>query len=401
MQPTAEKLPAAQTPELNQELRIQTDTATWLAETLHGSMRTEFEFSYDGRELRGEDGGSLDPIFDDAIEEAAIMADRNPSMLFELRRRLMEREELDEMYGMAQGNRPNTTIVISDFPPELMSAAEDVGGYNVSRQQTMMRIITFRDGKINVVSQSLDGSNREATDAIYAAMGETPEEGELLGQRIHRDLPPEWQDNLADNLRNVYDGSMAEQFGGEWYAGINQRPDRNIVNTYGFATGQQDLIEWFTREKLADSVGAEKHRYKLAATAKARHERYLKRQNTADSPARLDAEYSSFVTVRSIGNAKGLIYEMTREGSRAAARGDVFSGCGATLESDTMTEDQLSSSGYGNKSASKSEDGECEFVSKECPECHEKDVKTTVTKTHISGSCGCSVRRKPKQAASV
>jgi len=33
---------------------------------------------------------------------------------------------------------------------------------------------------------------------------------------------------------------------------------------------------------------------------------------------------------------------------------------------------------------------ECEFVSKKCPECGAKNVKTKVTKSRITGSCGCS-----------
>lgn len=40
-----------------------------------------------------------------------------------------------------------------------------------------------------------------------------------------------------------------------------------------------------------------------------------------------------------------------------------------------------------------STDKDCDFVSNECPVCHKKDVKTRVTKTHISGDCGCKVRR--------
>ena len=35
-------------------------------------------------------------------------------------------------------------------------------------------------------------------------------------------------------------------------------------------------------------------------------------------------------------------------------------------------------------------DKECEFVSKKCPECGRKNVKTKVTKHRITGSCGCS-----------
>jgi hypothetical protein len=47
-----------------------------------------------------------------------------------------------------------------------------------------------------------------------------------------------------------------------------------------------------------------------------------------------------------------------------------------------LSRDKLSS--YGNK------DDDCEFVSKKCPMCGAKNVKTKVTKTRISGSCGCS-----------
>jgi hypothetical protein len=43
------------------------------------------------------------------------------------------------------------------------------------------------------------------------------------------------------------------------------------------------------------------------------------------------------------------------------------------------------------ETADDSED--CEFVSKECPVCHAKNVKTRVTKTRITGSCGCSVSK--------
>jgi hypothetical protein len=35
-------------------------------------------------------------------------------------------------------------------------------------------------------------------------------------------------------------------------------------------------------------------------------------------------------------------------------------------------------------------DLDCEFVSKKCPLCKKENVMTKVTKTHITGSCGCS-----------
>ncbi len=396
--PSAE---AATPGEVDRQLRIATDTATWLAETLHGSMRTEFEFTFDNGELRGEDGGLIDDVFDEAISEAREMTEWNPSMLFELRRRITEREELDDMYDMVNGNKPNTMIVISDFPPELMDAHEDVGGYNAGRKQTMMRIITLREGKLHILSQSLDGSNRQALEAIYEAMGEPVEEGEMLGQRIYRDLPERWQDNLADNLRDVYDASLAEQHGGQWHAGISQHPDRNITNTYEFVMQQQDLISWFTKEKLADSAGAEKYRYKVAATAKSRHERHLRQQNGGDEEPEpfVNAGHSSLVNPASLARAKGLAYEMAYEGRQAAARGDVFSGCGDTVTAEDSDEayessaGQLDSLGYGNRANDKSEKGVMRCVN--CPECrtfHEElKAKNGVFRCK-NGACGYTAK---------
>lgn len=399
MYDTAEQLAYTQAElpdhDINRELRISTDTATWLAETLHGSMRTEFEFTFEDGELRGEDGGLIDEIFDEAIAEAKEMTEWNPSMLFELRRRLIERDELDDMYGMVEGRLPNTMIVMSDFPPELRDADEDVGGYNVSRQQTMMRIITFRDGKLRITSQSLDGSDREASEAIYAAMGESVEEGELLPQRIRRDMPDAWQDNLADRLTGVYDDSLTEQRGGEWHAGISQQPDRNIVNTYEFVMEQGDLIDWFTRRKLADSAEAEKHRYKLAATAKSRHERHLRIQNGAEEDPG-PVGHDSLVNVVSINRAKGLDYEMAYEGRQAAMRGDVFSGCGDTIsagDAEGSGDSQLDALGYGNRAGKESEPGVMRCVN--CPQCrtYHEELKAKRGVFHCkNGACGYTAK---------
>lgn len=44
-------------------------------------------------------------------------------------------------------------------------------------------------------------------------------------------------------------------------------------------------------------------------------------------------------------------------------------------------------------SSKQESDKDCDFISKKCPMCGEKNVKTTVTKTHIKGACGC-VKKK-------
>lgn len=39
------------------------------------------------------------------------------------------------------------------------------------------------------------------------------------------------------------------------------------------------------------------------------------------------------------------------------------------------------------------EDGDCDFISKKCPLCGARNVRTRITKTHIIGSCGCTKRK--------
>jgi hypothetical protein len=390
-----------QSDQLNHELRIRTDTTTWLAETLNGNMRTSFEFSFDGQEFYGEDGGALTPVFDDAVLEAQIIARQQPGLVFELRRRLIERGELDDMKAMAHGELQasdggliNTIVVVSDFPLELMDAREDVGGYNTRRKQTMLRVITLEEnGTLRVTTQSLDQSNRQALEAIYAGLGKQPEAGELLSQRVQLALSPERQDNIINSLTATHDDSLRSQFGGEWYAGRRPADDRN---TYEFACNQHDLVEWFTRQKLANPAGAETLRYNLAAAMQARYERYIRRSNKAQ-PKLGVVPYEAVVSIDQIADQRSLEMELDREGARAARRGETFSGCGASVGADTssVVKGQLAELGYGNN-VKVDLDGDCEFMSKKCPECGAKDVKTKVSsikgtdKKHISGSCGCS-----------
>jgi hypothetical protein len=72
--------------------------------------------------------------------------------------------------------------------------------------------------------------------------------------------------------------------------------------------------------------------------------------------------------------------------------GEMEWGSGGIISSNSTSGLQWS---YGSKgrSSSKDELGDCEFTSKKCPECKKENVKTKVTKTHISGSCGCRKTR--------
>lgn len=360
------------------ELGLRYDLQTQFAELVDGNMRTNFELRFNGYDLIGQDGRGMNKITADALNEAEEMAKLYPDLWFEKRRRGLEREEFHELLEMAQGKGPNTMVVVSDFPAELVDATEDVGGYNVTRQQTMLRVLICKpDGNVQMYSQSLDGSNRQGLEAVYSRFGIEPEVGELLGHRIRVDLKPEQQNTLSDELTGVYDRNLTAQFGGQWYAG--RRP-ADYRNTYDFVCQQNDLIEECVRLDnlgwLNDSI-----MYKMSARMQERFE--------------TDQQGEINVLLPQVAIDIAVLHrEIEMAGARASQRGLSFSACGATLRANGLNnslDSLLKLAGYGNKSL----DGDCEFISKKCPECNAENVKTRVTKIsetqkHISGSCGCS-----------
>jgi hypothetical protein len=154
--------------------RRYNDTTTLAAEMLDGSMQTTFEYTFDGKELYAQDGSPLGKIFEDALDEAYVLAAEDPRLECEIRRRGANCElgEYFDMVQMAQGLGPNTMITISDAPAELLEWGEDLLGYSYDRMKTMQRIICrLPNGNIRVTSQSLDKSDRDALESIYAYFG--------------------------------------------------------------------------------------------------------------------------------------------------------------------------------------------------------------------------------------
>lgn len=320
----------------NAEQRLYDDTTTWLAEAVQGSMRSEFTYRFDGHELYARDGSEMSEIFSKAIDKA----DKLPvNLAFEARRRRHEWNEYEDMVAMAKGELPNTMVVISDFPEELMQEQKDVGGYNVSRKQTMLRVIRKNEeGEITVVSQSLDGSDRESLEYLYEYLGvESPQEGELLGQRryVHIDDPAQ-RELLTDTLLREYDRSMQAKTGIRHHAGIqNGEP----INTYNFVCGQTDLLSVY----LESSNTINDNEQLLGSIAAAISERYYK------------AMQGEVVPVKQVNSSMHLptsvFNEIHQAAARAVSQGKIFSGCGGSIE--IKATDELDQLGYGNQSDEK------------------------------------------------
>jgi hypothetical protein len=375
--------PLQPTNNFDRRFRSRIDTISWAAEMLHGSMRTPvFEYAFNGNDLIAQDGGSLSEVFDNGIAEAWQAAERQPDLSFELRRTILERGELDDMLCMARGELPNTLMVASDAPAELSDRATDFGGYNVTRRQTMLRIIRWdrANQKILMQTQSLDGSNRRALEEMFAVINQTVAPGELLGQRKSLDLSEAEHAALLDTLTAAYDDDLADQTGNTYHAGIRQTDGQDFINTYAFAEQQTDIIDWFAEAKLNDPKSAERLRYKFAATMT---ERFMRR----DQPG-----YQHATTLRgyigaTIITQPALVREIEYATERAERKQLLFSACGITNAADQTTTSQLEQLGFGSASG-QDKYGSLKFT---CPKGHENTRPRNTLIEHCK-TCGTSVR---------
>lgn len=317
------------------ERRRLDDTVTWLAEVLPGAMCTPVEYHLRGDDLYTADGQSVEAMFNDSIEDAK----RLPRHLsFESRRRDLEKDEFCDMVKMARGElfdketgkQINTIVVESDYPPELMHVSKDIGGYNGKRKTAMQRVIVATKTGVKIITTSLDGSDRQALEAIYEFCGYQAEPGELLGQRMLLTLDEYEQELLPGCLREVYDAELSRQYGGEWHAGRRRKKGEH-QNTYEFVKAQTDLLDYYLQ--TTTRFGGGKAEYNLAAAMKKRFE-------GGGGARKLRMPGFSIVQKARVKE------ELEVAGKRALFSGEVFSGCGASIGG----EGERSQLGYGNRS---------------------------------------------------
>jgi hypothetical protein len=326
-------------------LKHYDDAATWVAEALDGAMRNDPEFSFNGHDYIGRDGRSMKAFIEKGVIDARRITLSRPELAFEVRRRLAELEEFKELVAMGRGELPNTMIVVSDHPSELMDIDHDVGGYSGKRKHTWLRVLAIKpDGKMVMYNQSLDQSDRDGLEAIYGALGFEAEPGELLGQRMHLEFDSDDQQFLINRLTGVYDRMLAAKYGGQWFAG---RQDSDRINTLDYVKTQYDLVDAFARLKMTDFQAAEAMRYEFAAAMEKRF-----RERNIINPTR--------AVLRAVGN--DIYREMYNAGQEARQAGKSFSGCGVTVKTGSSpggdsqassTEGDLADAGYGNKEESK------------------------------------------------
>jgi hypothetical protein len=255
---------------------LRRDEVTDAAERVRAPQQTTMEFILTPDGLVNDLGQSLRPIIEDGIIHAERMALTNPDWRVELERRRIELEEYDIMETLA-AEGPGAGALVSRWmiPDSVRNGNSSLPGYNRERLKMFNRYAIPTESGLIIAYQSLDGSNYEGVRAMDEALGfELPEDAGSEDIARNRRFVPivsslEW---LMDNQRAAYDDSLAEQLGGEWYAG---RPPIDVREVTEYVNTQTDLVDAhmdivhkifaLTKDRDERMRMLEPHRYNLAA----------------------------------------------------------------------------------------------------------------------------------------
>lgn len=264
----------------------------------------------------------------------------------------------------------------------------ECGRFPDRKMAFLYRAHATAEGKVVLESQTIDRSNDDALAAAIEA-----------GQR-GADM---------DTMVSINDILMEQKFGNRYYAGRLGAEVRE--NAWDMLQQQRDLIdyhmsglEYLARGELygdALARAVKEHTYGVWAAFKSRIDRHS--GSVAAVPnQRLPLQDGSTLWGRSAtqGTAPylsrvemAIAHEVHAAFLRFCSEGIMMVGCGGSIAIAQNGEDffaaepnDVFSDIFGKKEEAASD---CEFVSKECPMCHAKNVLTKSTKTSISGSCGC------------
>jgi hypothetical protein len=349
-------------------MEARRDEVTDMTERLTMPMETTFDFELRKGKLYSEFGTPLDDVVYGGYEDIKQKAKHRLDLAFEVVRRRLDAEEIEEVKTLEPGEKLVTFLPI---PDDVREGKTTIDGYNRNRLKMLVRVSEREAGShgntFSITSLSLDGSDHEAIQAAARAVGHDIPAGlssEKIVARRHRIGASEGLDaaEIAGKVRDSYDNELARTKGGRWYAGINaEELEGSYAKAYDFVLMQTDLIDQhmaFLRGLESRLDGPQLHRAKEDA-----------RYNLA---AALDDRRKGR-TVTSIADS----------GAHAREEGRNYDGdCSTGSNTATSVESQANSLGFKTKE---------EFVTN-CPLCGEKGVKATRAGGTITcGSCGDGV----------
>lgn len=251
------------------------DEITDVAERVRAPISPTQEFTLAAEGLVSARGEPLRPVIAKGLAEAQRMALTNPDWRVEAERRTIDLEEYDELEALAV--RGTGALVSYWLIPDAVRAGQStLPGYNRERLKMFTRVAVPTEQGLAIKYHSYDGSYLPGVQAMDEALGFVfdPNRGseQIARERRHIDVPVGSIDELDEILRQAYDGTMARDFGGEWFGG---RPKLVDVDVMEFITSQTTLLGEHmgelsrifarTRDPHERNKLMEPHRYNLAA----------------------------------------------------------------------------------------------------------------------------------------
>ena len=221
---------------------------------------------YCGTSTTGDD---LLTISKNAELTAQEMTRVSPAWAVETLRRNIETREIIQATNLPYGAQ---MLIFSPTPDDVLSGAINIGGYNLEKKTTMVRVWTHDEEGLGCRYISLDGGNKKALIAAARAVGR-----EILPQDTSEEILatfysfPNGIDNLAECVVDGYDEEMKRQTGRDHSygrPGLNHKKAleiayENPARLHEHMSTIRALRWQYSGEKLAQEL--EKARYDYAA----------------------------------------------------------------------------------------------------------------------------------------
>lgn len=290
-------------------------------------------------------------------------------------------------------------VVFSRAADDMSEAAMREAGFFVDTMSTSIQVTTS-DGETLITESAFVAGKRhpnsERHDAeTIAGIGEhlgvdlTHKSATKLLETpvlVHKSVLP----NGALDIVKLYDAIAGDTFFGEDKPIHDYFAYRDICKEREERFGP--LVESITDKLVAlapvvvDRMDASEKLHKLAGYHMSKQAVY----DTDINPLVFDEEAAGNIEKGRIAYQNG-DYATAHFFANRAAITQRSSSCPSALKA---RENDLQQDQNGESSSSDETPGDCEFVSKQCPKCGEKNVKTIISKGKIKGSCGCSATLK-------
>lgn len=391
-----------------------------------------------GRVMSKDRKISISDMTESGVICAEERAEKDPHFLPQLIRTYRDHENALIVDQMARGETEyNTRIVVSPFPEE--AAVQSGSNYweNIGYVPHLKRgfvWVWFADQEGVVAgSLSFDGSNKERLREVFSGQGIDIPKSEVtdnwLRYPITRTLSkdeakqlalkiaakassPEYKKttntvDITSEHRLIMDRVFNESYvhACESHAKGRQTPEaRKLIfqladkaNSFGdrYATALYRMRA--NEKKFTDDDMIVLHEMLVYSTIEMMRALHIEKNKPIyDDGIVYQNNASRFAHTQSVMDPVAFQRALGGFGAEGARNNRTYSACGLSISLGGETReddgDNLQSVSRGFSQA-ESEDGDCTFVSKRCPKCGAKNVLTKVTKTRITGSCGCSKRK--------